>query len=168
MTDSGQMLTKLKEEFKRWENVLGSLSEAQATTSRLSNGWSVKDLTAHLMAWQQVSVARLEAARLNQEPELPEWLARADPDEEDVDPINARIDETYREKSWPWVHQQWRDGFVRVLTLAEAIPEDDFSNKEYPWLKGHSLLDVLQGSYEHHHEDHWQPLLTWVNQRENV
>lgn len=122
------------------------------------------------MAWQQVSVARLEAARKGEEPVLPEWLAGASPEEAeaDVDRFNACIDDTYQDQPWPWVHQQWRDGFVRVLTLAEAIPEDDFSNKEYPWLKGHSLIDVLQGDYEHHHEEHLQPLLTWINQRENV
>ena len=169
MGDPKQMLAMLNEEFERWEDVLDSLSETQATTSRLPNGWSVKDLTAHLMAWQQVSVARLEAARHDEAPVLPDWLAGADPDTEDVGPINARIDEIYRGESWSQVHQAWRDGFVRLLALAKEIPEGDLGDtQKYPWLKGYSLFDVLQGTYEHHHEDHLQPLLTWVDEYENV
>lgn len=171
MTDPEQILGKLQEEFERWEDVLGSLSETQATTSRLPNGWSVKDLTAHLMAWQQVSVARLEAAQKDKEPVFPRWLAGARPEEAeaDVDLFNARIDDTYQSQPWPWVHRQWRDGFVRCLTVAAAIPEEDVSDtKKYPWLKDHALLEVLQGTYEHHHKDHLQLLLAWVDEHENV
>ena len=169
MKDPKQTLALLNEEFERWKEILASLSEEQATTSRLPNGWSIKDLTAHLMAWQQISVARLEAAQRDEEPVFPGWLAGADPDAEDVDPINARIDETYRGASWSQVHQAWRDGFIRLLTLAKEISEGDLEDtQKYPWLKGYSLFDVLQGTYEHHHEDHLQPLLTWVDEHENV
>ena len=165
MTDREQILAELAEEFKRWENLLSGLSEAQATASRLPNGWSAKDLTAHLMAWQQVSVARVGAAQRDEEPVLPDWLAGADPDAENVDPSNARIDETYRGASWLQVYKAWRDGFVEFLTLAKAVPEDDLVDTEkYPWLKGYALVDVLKGSYEHHHEDHLPALSAWAGQ----
>jgi hypothetical protein len=36
--------------------------------------------------------------------------------------------------------------------------------EKYPWLKGFALFDVLQGSYEHHHIDHLEPLLAWLSQ----
>ena len=167
MNDPQQMMTMLKEEFNRWENLLSSLSEEQATASRLPNGWSVKDLTAHLMAWQQVSVARLEAARLEQAPSLPDWFAGVTPDTEDFAPVNASIYEIYREQPWPQVHGAWRDGFVRFLTLAKELPKDDLLDTEkYPWLKGYSLFDVLQGSYEHHHVDHFGTFETWLDENQ--
>lgn len=163
MTDSKQILTMLQAEFDRWKNLLSSLSEAQVTASSLPNGWSVKDLTAHLTAWQQVSVARLEAARLSEEPALPDWFVGVTPELEDVDIINAQIYETYRDRPWSEVYQAWRDGFERFLTLAKEIPEADLANTEkYSWLHGYSLLDVLQGSYEHHRVDHLETLQTWL------
>ena len=48
--------------FDRWELLLASLSEKQLTDSNLPSNLSVKDVIAHLWAWQQLSVARAEAA----------------------------------------------------------------------------------------------------------
>jgi hypothetical protein len=169
MNNRDEILRLLKAEFDRWEELLAIPGEEQIMASRLLNGWSIKDLLAHLMAWQQVSIARLEAARLDKEPVLPAWLAGSDPETDEVDQVNARIYETYREQPWPRVYRGWRDGFLRFLELGEEIPEDDLLDAEkYPWLKGYALLAVLQGSYEHHHVDHLESLQAWVDQHRNT
>ena len=160
-----RILGKLQEEFDRWEKELSTLSEAQVTTSRLPNGWSIKDLVAHLMAWQQVTVARLEAGQRSEEPMLPGWLEGADPDAEEVDALNARIYEIYQHEPWARVHRAWRDGFANVLKLGAAIPEEDLENPEkHPWLKGYPLMAVLEGTYEHHHDDHLEAFLAHIQQ----
>ena len=159
-----------KEEFNRWEELLAGMSEEQITAPHLPSNLSIKDVIAHLRAWQQRSVARLEAALLNREPEFPRWPAELDPDSED-DPaqINAWIYETYREQPWSSVHRDWREGFLRFLELGEAIPEKDLLDAgRYPWMEGQPLSLVLLGSYEHHHEDHLEPLLTWIRQHGNM
>jgi hypothetical protein len=161
------MLTLLKKEFYSWEELLTSLSEEQITILPLPNGWTIKDVLAHLTAWQQVSIARLDAARLDREPILPGWLAGSDPESErERDRFNAKIYETYRERPWSRVHRDWKNGFLRFLTLGEEVPEESLMDAEkYPWLKGYALFAVLQGSYEHHHIDHFEPLLAWVRQQ---
>ena len=70
-----RIISMLKEEFNQWEDVLAGLTEEQITAPQLPANLSIKDVIAHLMAWQQVSIARLEAAQLNKEPMLPNWLA---------------------------------------------------------------------------------------------
>jgi len=169
MNDKQQMLTTLREEFNRWEELLASLSEEQITAPHLPANLSIKDVVAHLMAWQHVSIARLEAAQRNTEPVFPDWLAGSDPEsEEEIDQFNARIYKTYQQP-WSRVHQGWRVGFLRFLQLGEEIPEKDLLDTEkYSWLKGYSLLAVLQGSYEHHHVDHYEPLLTRLRQLGNM
>lgn len=166
MNDKQAMLTTLRAEFNRWEALLGSLSEGQITAPHLPSSMSIKDVVAHLYAWQQRSIARLEAALLNTEPTFPLWLAGLDPEaEENLDQINAWIYETYRDRRWSSVHQDWRDGFLRFLELGAVISETDlFDTKKYPWLEGYALFAVLQGSYEHHHADHLEPLLAWLPQ----
>ena len=82
MNDKAQIITALKEEFNRWEGLLAGISEDQITAPHLPSILSIKDVIAHLRAWQLVSIARLEAALINREPEFPKWLAGLDPEAE--------------------------------------------------------------------------------------
>lgn len=155
MDDKQTLLANLRSVFDRWEALLGSQSEEGITTPPPSAEWSIQDVIAHLMAWQQISIARLEAALFDVEPNFPVWLAGADPyyAEEHTGEFNARIYAIYHGQSWASVHQAWRQGFLRFLEIAEAIPETEFHDPHrYPWLKGSALSVVLQGSYEHHQE----------------
>ncbi|MBP6016801.1 MAG: ClbS/DfsB family four-helix bundle protein [Candidatus Promineofilum sp.] len=147
------LLPALQDEFDRWQTFLSSLSEEQ-TTVPLADGLSIRDVVGHLHAWQQLSIARLEAAQRGGEPLYPDWCAGHYPDDEEyLEHFNATIHETYHQQPWPAVHAAWRDGFVRFLELSRATPEDDLvSAGKYPWLRGYALIDVLQGSYEHHVE----------------
>ena len=110
------ILTALREQLNRWEELLASMSEEQITAPLLPFHWSIKDVIAHLRAWQQRSIARLQAAHLNREPEFPRWPAELDPDSEDsLDKTNAWIYETYCKQPWPSVHRDWREGFLQFL-----------------------------------------------------
>jgi hypothetical protein len=166
MNDKKQMIAMLQEEFKRWEALLAGLSEEQISVPDLPAHLSIKDVVGHLRAWQQVSIARLEAALGNSEPQLPDWLGGLDPEsEENLAQFNARIHETYQQQPWPRVYQAWRDGFLRFVELAETISEADLLDTEkYPWLNGYALVAVLEGSYEHH-EEHLDPLPAWLDQQ---
>jgi len=166
MDDIKQILKMLREEFNRWEELLASMSEEQIIDPHLPSNLSVKDLVAHLWAWQKRSIARMEAARHNRKPDFPQWPRELDSDSDDnPDRINAWIYETYLEKPWSSVYGDWRAGFLRFLESGEAIPEKDLLDPErYTWMEGYPLLLVLQSSYEHHHIDHLEPLLAWLRQ----
>ncbi len=159
--DKSQFITALGEEFNRWEELLAGMSEEQITAPHLLSNLSIKDVIAHLRAWQQVSIARLEAALLNKEPEFPQWLGGLHPESEDNrDKYNGRIYREYREQPWSSVHQVWQAGFLRFLELAEKIPEPDLLEiGKYSWLKEYPLSAVLLGSCNHH-EEHLEPYLS--------
>lgn len=60
------------------------------------------------------------------------------------------------------MYTTWRDGFVRLLELGEATPEEMMlDNQRYPWLEGYGLIDVITGSTEHHqeHAEFLEPVL---------
>jgi len=145
------ILTALREQFNRREELLASLSAEQITAPHLPSNWSIKDEIAHLMAWQQRSIARLDTALFNREPEFPRWLPNLDPDSEDYpDQTNAWIFETYREQPWSMIHQNWCEGFLRFLESGEGISERDLLDAErYPWLEGYPLAFVILASYDH-------------------
>lgn len=162
MNMKGHILAALGEQLDRWEELLASMNEEEIPVPRFDLGWSIQDVIAHLWAWQQISIARMRAATLDREPELPKWVAELHGDwEENVNQTNAWVYQTYHARPWPEVHQNWRDGFRRFLDLAEPISEKDLlDGDKYPWLKGYSLAGVLLASYDHHQE-HLDKLLAW-------
>ncbi len=141
-----------------WEELLARMSEEVITAPRVPGEWSAKDTVAHLRAWQQVSIARLEAAHADAEPSLPDWLEGSDPNsDEELDHFNARIYAIYQHVPWSRVHADWKKGFIRFLDLAAATPDEVLMDAhKHLWLNGYSLLAVLQGSLEHHQE-HLEP-----------
>ena len=164
MNEKTQIITALRDEFNRWEKLLAELSEEQIAAPNRIADMSIKDIVAHLTTWQQINVARFEAARNNKEPEYPKWPPEFDLEsDDDLDKINAWIYETCRKKTWSEVHQEWKERFLRFLELAEAIPEKDLLEVgRYPWLKEYPLSAVLLGSHEHH-EEHLEPLLALLS-----
>lgn len=148
------ILAALQEVFDEWEARLTDMGEAQITRAPATGLFSIKDEIAHLMAWQQRTFARVDAVRLNRQPQFPVWPANLDPEAEgDTDPVNAWIYETHRDRSWSHVHQEWRAGFQRLLTAAQDISERDLLDEgRYPWLNGHALVFILIATYAHHRE----------------
>ena len=154
------ILSALKEQFDHWEELLASLSEEQITAPQFDLNWSIKDVIAHLWAWQQISITRMEAGALDRKPVFPEWLARLGDDwEENVNQTNALTYETNHKKPWSEMHQNWRDGFLRFIELGNEITEKNLLDGDrYSWLHGYSLAFILVASYEHHQE-HLEKLL---------
>jgi hypothetical protein len=154
MNNKSQILSALREVFARWEELLTALSEEQITAPNRVAHMSIKDIVAHLTVWQQINVARLEAALQNKEPEYPQWHPEFDPEtDEELAKINQAIYESRHNHTWAEVHGEWKGRFIHLLELAESLPEKDLMEVgKYPWLREYPLSAVLSGSYEHHKE----------------
>jgi len=168
MNMKDHILAALREQFDRWEKLLASLSEVQVITPHFDLDWSIKDVIAHLWAWQQISIARMEGGLKGQEPEFPKWIVESVENwEEDADRVNALTFTTQHNKPWSEIYQNWKNGFLRFLELGETISESDLLDGDrYPWLRGYPLAFILVASYDHHQE-HLEKLLGWLRQHEN-
>jgi hypothetical protein len=157
-----RLLKRLNNERARWETLLAEFDEDQLVAPILPDEHSIKDVIAHLLAWQRRTVAHLEAALEGETPRPPDWPAELDSDE-DVDQINGWIYQTYRPHSLDDVLQEWQQVFQQVLDLGEALSERALSEPgRYPWLEGAPLSEVLVSSYEHYHDEHLIPLREWL------
>ncbi len=164
MQNKNDLLMVLSDEYHRWEELLGGLNESQITAKVLESQWSIKDVMAHLAAWQSRSIARVTAALSGKPPSFPSWPADLNPEsEEDVPRINDWIYASNKDRPWRDVYRGWREGFMHFLELGQAVPEKDlFSVGRYDWLPGYPLSLILQASYEHHAE-HYDWLTEFLN-----
>ena len=58
MDMKGPILAGLGEQLARWDALLAGLSDEHTAAPRFDDDWAVKDVIAHLLAWQQLPVAR--------------------------------------------------------------------------------------------------------------
>ena len=155
MANKHQLISKLLAIFASWEEFLAGIDEDEIDVHSQPGKYSISEVLTHLHAWQQVSIARLEAAISNKDPSYPEWLESADPSyvEDHLDEFNARIQEINRAESWSTRHRKWSEGFLVFIKLAETIPDSImFDSERYGWLGGNALAAVLDGSRVHHQE----------------
>ena len=168
MNMKDHILAALREQFDSWERLLASLNEGQVITPHFDFDWSIKDVLAHLWAWQQISIARMEGGVQDREPEFPKWIVESIENwEDDADQVNALTLETQHNKPWSEIYQNWKNGFLQFLELGEKISERDLLDGDrYQWLRGYSLASILVASYDHHQE-HLEKLRDWLRQHEN-
>lgn len=158
------ILAALSEQFNSWEDLLSDQDEEQITAANFEFGWSIKDVIAHLWAWQQISIARMEAGMQNREPEFPKWIVESVENwEENADRVNALTFERNHQRPWSEIHKNWKEGFLRLLALGNEISEKDLlDGDKYSWLNGHPLAFILIASYDHHQE-HIEKLFAWLH-----
>ncbi len=167
MEGKQQIVTGLNDIYRRWKDLLASLSEDQILTPLEPSTWTVKDVVAHLWAWQQGSVARMEAALDNREPDYPDWWKKNGPNpEENLDKTNAWIYKANRDKPWAGVYENWKTQFEHYVELTKRIPEEDLLELgKYSWLGKYALSASAMGSLEHH-EEHYDTLRLWLEQHD--
>jgi hypothetical protein len=160
------ILAAMKEQFQLWEKLLADLSEEQIVAPNFVLDWSIKDVMAHLWAWQQISIARMEAGLHDREPEYPKWIVESIENwEDDADRVNALTFERYHTEPWSEIHDNWKNGYLRFLELGNKVSERDLLDGDrYAWLKGYNLAAILLASYDHHQE-HLEKLITWLRER---
>jgi hypothetical protein len=163
MENKKHILDGLSDIFNRWQVLLAGLSEEQILAPLTPSNWTIKDVVAHLWSWQQASLARMEAALQDKEPNYPDWWVQRGPDpEEDVDGTNALLYELSKEKPWRQVYSDWKTQFEHYLELTGQISEKDFLQPgRYAWMGQYAIADSSNGSLDHHKE-HYETLTNWM------
>ncbi len=164
MSDKAQAISMLQLELKRCEEFLSELDEEQISEINIFDNHTTKDIVAHLAAWQQVTMGRLEAALNNHDPEFPGWFNGVDPQNKtDLDQMNSWIHGISHSHPWIIIHKEWRQRYTRIIQISEAIPESEMLEiGRYAWLKEYALINVLLGSAEHHKE-HLDEIVAFFN-----
>ena len=169
MDDKLDILNKLTDIFNRWQALIAGFTGPQIIQPLAPSSWSVKDVIAHLWAWQQASVARAEAALEDREPCYPGWWKACGPDpNEDVDRTNAYIYQANRDKPWTDICVDWEEQFQHYLEVSRQIPEKDLVEVgRFTWMGSYPLIASPQGSWDHH-QKHYDKTVSWLKSHEKL
>jgi len=147
-TNKKQLLTAMQSEHEALEKALETLTpEAMTATSRVTK-WSIKDVLAHLSAWEDMCLGWYTAGLQGKTPALPaegfNWAQ--------IPALNKQIMEKHRDRSLEEILKQFRATYRRMLKTVGGIGEADmFTPGRYAWTNKNAMATYFISSSSSHY-----------------
>ncbi len=164
----GQITVRIAMAYRRLWDAIAPLSTAQLQAPVLADGWSVKDVLAHLAFWDR---RLLHAIEPEAEPEdggqvsrlFPPAIADIPYDDRWLDAVNARVYSLNLGQSLEEVLTDFAVTQVRLPAVVALLsPHAVYDPDGLSALLGEPFAPMLLGAYEHY-EEHTEELeaYTW-------
>ena len=141
-----ETVEQLEAEHRELEEVISSLSTEQITKEHIFDDWTMKDVVAHISAWNWEVVKGIDEGLQGQKP----WYVQADEDEFNAQTIKKR-------KNWSWedVLQEWKDSWGALLKRVERLSDDEWRYQiPHTWPDGTPLTIGSLFDYEYEGANH--------------
>jgi hypothetical protein len=154
-----ELLERMRAGRGEWDALIAQIPDSVRTEPALAGGWSVKDLIAHVAAFENWTAAQIRAANEGRAPTDRELygVEEMPPDFEgwDIDRQNAAIYAQYKEMPLAEVMTFSSQAFADLIAAVEAVPEDDIaSTGAQTWTEDKTLLEIVPGQCYAHYEQH--------------
>ena len=151
-----RLLEELRAGRERLEATLARVSEEQLTAPGAIGDWSVKDLLAHLIFWEQTPVRALRAEARGERGELPS--------DESVDQLNARAVAERRERPPAEVLAEFERSYHELLEVIAPLSDAELNDpSRYAWTEGKPLWRIIAGESYLHYREHDEEIRAWLD-----
>jgi hypothetical protein len=160
--DKKTLMDTIQKEYAQFESLIAPLTEAQLCKVPFEGEWSIKDIMAHIAAWEQLCTKWLAESVRGETP---------NPSERNDMESNYRIYRDNRDRPlkeiqelFKYTHKQF---LHQVDILFQTLTEEDINvSDRFAWTEswpGSSLIAAIaDNSYEHYY-DHTQQIRNWIN-----
>jgi len=164
MTKS-KLLDLIMSERRKLEDSLALFSPEEKTMSGVENGWSVKDIMAHISAWEGKMRLWLVQIVSGVTPDRPPpgepWP--------DLDQLNQQIYDENRTKPLAVAEAEFISSYQESLRLVSSMPEEDLIDPQrYEWSRSDPLYYLVGGNTFWHYEEHLVSINIWIKKRDKT
>lgn len=160
-TRTENLVAALQSAGEELEVLIGQVGEARLAEAGVSEAWSVRDILAHITAWEERILAWAGALATNSPPVPAPWNR-----DWEEDKVNEWIFENNQNRSATEVLTRWREVQAAVLDFARTTPEADLFDRKPEWLNGNSIADSIPGNSYEHIRQHAETIRTWLATRQ--
>jgi hypothetical protein len=118
-SSKAELVSQIGSSRSRLQADIDAFDDAAALEPVLADGWSLKDVMAHIAEWEIYVVRRIETRRRGETPEV--WATN----EEETDATNARLLAQNKDRSLADVKRFYDDSHDQVLATIESLSEAD-------------------------------------------
>jgi hypothetical protein len=123
--------------------------ETAIATQKASNGWTMKDVVAHLSAWHKLFLGWYEQDRQGVKPELPApgytWKT--------MPHLNEKIYQENKDRTLPEVIAEFQQTYAAVRKVIQSHSNEElFTKKKFAWTGSTSLGSYLTSCTSSHYD----------------
>jgi hypothetical protein len=160
-----ELLHHLREERLAFDNLVATVPEGVAIEPNLPDGSSVKDLLAHIAAYERWTAAQMRAANEGRAPTDMELYGQESLPPEaqdwDTDLINAAIREQYQDLTYAEAREFAGSAFNELVEAIESTSEDDLLRSgAQSWVQEANLMAAIPDQSYVHYAMHMDELKT--------
>jgi len=162
--DKVTLLDRIQSSYAELEKVFAPLDEAQMTTRGPDEGWSIKDILAHIMAWHRRLLDRMGAIGRNEEP----LFGFAGVTDADIDRLNAQFYEENKARPLNEVLSNLRASYGQVVESVRAMTDEDLMEPQrFAWMGGDPFWKLVAGDTYDHYQEHMESIKELVSRAKN-
>jgi hypothetical protein len=149
-TTKHALLETMETERNALEQLLAELSPEEMRAPGIVGEWSVKDVLAHLLEWEQ-RVLRWHAAGLKGKvPVIPSeefnWAQ--------LPQLNQQIFEKHRDRPLADIQKEFKSSYKKIQKTIQGLSEEDlFTRGRYSWTRNNTLGAYFISNTSSHY--HW-------------
>ena len=147
-TSKLQLLKDIRTERRRLEKNLSVLTVEDMIRLGVTGTWSVKDILAHLVAWERLFLNWYSTGLQG----CPPTTKPAGMSQNRIDTLNQQIYRMNRLRSLEEILADFEASYQEIVKVVEAIPEEDmFVQGRFKWTGKLTLADYIAGNTCNHY-----------------
>jgi hypothetical protein len=147
-TSKDQLLKDIHTERRRLEKNLSNLNEEDMIQPGVTGTWSVKDILAHLVAWERLFIDWYHTGiQGSSSATAPVGMCQSA-----IDALNQQIYEKNQWRTLDDIFAEFHASYQQIVTIIEGIPEGDmFVHGRFNWTGNFTLVDYIAGNTCNHY-----------------
>jgi hypothetical protein len=148
----------IQSEREKLKSLYKGLPEIQLVAAGVEETWSIKDILAHIAAWERVAIDIIQSAKDGEPPK-----SYINTIFKDIDKFNAGVFEKNQILPLAEVINEFEASHDDFVELIESIPEDFiFSNLPFEGTEELTIQYIISANTHWHYSEHAESIQKWL------
>lgn len=155
--DTQPLLQEIRERRGALEALIAQFTTQQTDNPHPPDGWSVKDVMAHVAFWENYAAQRLQEAARGETPKM-----LGDVDEARLNQINADALQAGRAQSLEQVQADFARVHRELIDAIQTVPQDPNAVWWALWPDAETPRNLIEWNTTGHYDEHGADLQKWL------
>jgi hypothetical protein len=159
------LIQKVNQAYAEMSAILDALLEDQMIEPGVMEGYSIKDLLAHLAAWERLCVNWIRTSLQGEQPVrwAPGFEVNSDDPVESLNRLNERIYKDYRDSTLRETLADFRIAHEKCLGAIQLLSDEQLNDPQlFEWLNGHPVWQIIAANSYEHYREHLDQIEVWL------